>query len=69
MSRTRKDKPWRLIDKDHYGYPPPFAGAWSGIKSACRVWWRADRHKTREALRKGEEPITRPRNSEKWNWY
>lgn len=69
MSRTHKDKPWRLSDKYWWGYPPPLAGAWSGIKHACRRFWRADRHKVRAALREGEEPITRPRNSEKWDWY
>jgi hypothetical protein len=71
MSRTQKDKPWRVRKKTRPwsgGYPPPFGGAYSGIGEMTTLYWRAERAKIKTLLRRGiEPPPTLPRNSERWN--
>jgi hypothetical protein len=77
MSRTRKDKPWRLlIDKPKErwrfkrGYPPIIGGAWEGVKEERKLHERSERRRVRDELKQGKEPApTKHRNSGKWDLF
>lgn len=65
MSRTVKDKPWRVLErqfpaKRERGFPPPFGGAWAGRKHVCRAYHSSVRMRVREhILNERPEPVYR----------
>ncbi len=70
MSRTEKDKPYRVLKaKDSWrvkvGYPAAITGAWAGVDE--KSYWHSQRMKERVSLRRGEEPEpARHRHRAKW---
>lgn len=69
MSRTRKDRRYSF-DEDPRPYHEQPVMPNGSLKSDCRIYWKAVRHRVRQTLHVGGEPEpTRPRSSVKWDMW
>lgn len=76
MSRTVKDKPWRVLRamrteawRFSGGYPPAVGGAWEGMSALTRAEWKSFRVRTKQAMRRGGLPPRPHRRDVKWHWW
>lgn len=73
MSRTWKDRPWKVQQRvlpawTEKTFPPPVGGAWRRIGRFANLHERSFRRATRDALKQGAKPMpSYRRDSAKWD--